>query len=180
MFAHRYTAPMIAALTAIAMLGGCSSDKAGYPSLARRPAEQAANDPAQAMPAPAPLPAFGPAPAELTARLDTLVANARAAHERFRSRSARAEQLVGSASGSAVASEAWAVATVALADLESARSDAMVALADLDALLAADQVDHAVSGGGNASSIAAARDKVIAMVGEEDTALASLRGRMPS
>lgn len=171
---------MIAALAAFALIGGCASDQKNYPSLARRPAERIANDPAQAMPTTAPLPAPIPAPAQLAARLDTLVADARAAHERFRTRQARAEQLVAAASGAAVASESWAVATVALADLESARSDAMVALADLDALLAADRVEHAITGGGSAPDIAAARDKVIALVGEEDAVLANLRGRMDS
>ncbi len=178
MLSSRFSTSTLALLVSATVLGGCSSDKSAYPSLARRPVERIANDPAQADPAPPPLPA--PSPAALAARLDSLVDAARGAHERFRTRRVRAEQLVAAAGGSAVSSEAWSVATIALADLESARSEAMVTLADLDALLAADRVANAVTGGGSAPDIAAARDKVIALVGEEDAVLAGLRSRMAS
>jgi hypothetical protein len=67
------------------------------------------------------------------------------------------------------------MATVALSDLESARSDAMVTLAELDQLYTA----HTLDGDQSAvAAIAAARDQVTALIGKEDDALAALRGRM--
>ena len=76
-------------------------------------------------------------------------------------------------------SEAWSVAQVALASLEAARSDAMIALADLDSLYVAAKIEAVpTEGSGDVDAIGAARDDVIALVGEEDEALASLRGRL--
>ncbi|MDE2597879.1 MAG: hypothetical protein KGL44_13475 [Sphingomonadales bacterium] len=158
--------PCIALILA---LGACSSDQVNYPSLARRDAERIATSPA---PAPSPVAAATPAPPspELLARLSALVTKARAAHDSFMAKRPRAEQLADAASGAPVASEAWSVATVALAELESARSDGMIALADLDQLYTAERI-----AGSSAAEIASARDQVTALVGDEDRVLASLR-----
>ena len=74
-----------------------------------------------------------------------------------------------------MASEGWSVATVAVADLESARSDAMIALAEIDALYAAARIN-----GEDAALIALARDHVTGLVDSEDKVLADLRGRIAS
>jgi hypothetical protein len=74
-----------------------------------------------------------------------------------------------------VASESWSVATVAMADLESARSEAMVVLADLDGLWAAARVAATP-----ADAILEARARVIELVGTEDAVLLTLRGRLAS
>jgi hypothetical protein len=126
-------------------------------------------------------PPLPPAPAspELTTRLAQLVDQARDAHRRFGARRGNAQRLVAAGGGAAPGSEGWAVATVALSDLESARSDAMIALAELDQLYASETV--AASETGNRASvdaIVAARDQVTVLVGEQDTILAALRGRM--
>ena len=161
-----------ACLTLIAplALAACASDTANYPSLAKRGVERIAN---AAVPPPALPPTTAVPDPALVTRLESLLAQAEAAHARFQSRRARAETLVAAARGAGVASESWSVATIAMADLESARSDAMVALADLDALWAAARV-----AGSPGESIAATRARVIDMVGAEDAVLLALRGRL--
>ncbi|HVR91356.1 MAG TPA: hypothetical protein VHG29_09725 [Novosphingobium sp.] len=165
---------ILAALTGAALLSACADDAGGYPSLARRPAERVSgtSEVVPAVPVTPPLPAAPPS-AELSAKLAGLVQQAGVAHRRFTSREAHARGLVSAAAGAAVASESWAVATVALADLESARSDAMIALADLDQLYAAQRIE-----GADAVATGAAREAVIALVAQEDLVLASLRGKL--
>ena len=97
---------------------------------------------------------------------------------RFLDRRPRAEQLASAASGAAIASEAWSVATVAIADLEAARSEAMVTLAELDALHAAHRVEHHSDDTADGTAILAARQQVLALVGDEDAVLATLRGKV--
>lgn len=156
------------------LLTGCAADTTNYPSLARRPAERVTGtaEADAAQPAPG-LPAL-PSP-ELSARLAQLTGEAEAAHRDFVAKRDRATELVAAARGAAVASESWSVASIALAELEAARSRAMIALADLDSLYAAEGV-----AGGPSAAVGAARDQVIALVGQEDAVLAELRGRLPA
>ncbi len=154
-------------------LAACAAGNDGYPSLARRPAERVTGTAAPV----APVAELTPAPPspELAGRLGQLIAQAQVADAKFTARAGETRRLVGAASGAAVASEPWSVATVALAALESARSDAMIALADLDALYAAERV-----AGGDGVATGEARDRVLTLVAGEDTVLADLRGRMRS
>lgn len=146
-----------------------------YPSLARRPLER----PETA--ASAPVPAAPTLPdAALSARLSRLVDQAGAAHARFQQRRAHAEQAVSAGAGAATGSEGWAVANVALAGLESSRSEAMLALAELDQLTAADRVAHYNELSGDGIAIAAARERVFPLIDEEDRVLSALRGRLGS
>lgn len=167
------------------LLAGCVADYSTYPSLARRPAERAGN-PAERVSgttpervsgtsevvaaAPASLPPAPPPSPDLIARLGQLSDQAQAAHSEFSSRRAEAQRLVSAAGG-----EGWAQASVALAGLETARSQAMIALADLDALYAAESI-----AGSDVTAIGATRDRVIGWIGEEDQVLAQLRGRIAS
>jgi hypothetical protein len=149
-----------------------------YPSLERRPAERMTGSARPVTPETPPPPPAAASP-ELTTRLAQLVGQARAAHGRFAAKRGNAERLVAAGGSAAPGSEGWSVATVALSDLESARSDAMVALADLDQLYTSESI--AASETGNRASVdalAAARDQVTALVGEEDDVLAALRRRM--
>ena len=100
-----------------------------------------------------------------------MVEQARAAHRRFMAKQQRAVQTVAAGSGAARGSESWAVASIALAELESERSAAMVALADLDQIFAAARIE-----GSDTSAISAARDEVSDWIGDEDSVLADLRG----
>lgn len=163
---------LLAATALPVLLTGCAADTAGYPSLARRDAERIVATPQETTDSP---PVQLPADRAILARLDTLVAQAKTAHDTFRSRRARAEALVRAAAGAPVASESWAVATVALADLESARSDAMVALADIDAIDVATRIEGTPA---TAMAVTAAHRNVIELVAEQDGILARLRGRM--
>ena len=183
---------------ALFLLAGCASDGA-FPSLARRPAEgigesgsaasstpgRIAGSAAPAAPAPDVATAQQAVSADLPARLAELGASARAASERFTGKRARAEQLVSAARGAAPGTEAWSVATIAMADLESARSDVMVSLGELDRLYAAARIDAAAKNagpeqvdGGDGGAIAAVRDQVTAWVADEDAVLADLGGRL--
>lgn len=166
----------LAAACALAALplAGCAGDYDNYPSLARRPAERISGTAEPAAPTTAPPPVVVPS-SDLTARLAQLADQAQAAHREFTGRQSRAEDLVSAARGASVGSENWAQASVALADLESSRSQAMVALADLDEIYAAEQIN-----GGNGAVIASTRDRVIGWIGEEDEVLARLRGRIAS
>ena len=156
------------------VLTACAADTSDYPSLARRAVERslpATGTAPQASP-PAPAAALPPG-ADLSARLARLTEQAGKAHGAFDSRLGKAQRAVASGSGSARGSEGWALASVALADLESARSEAMIALADLDQLYAAARID-----GTESKAIADARDRVMGWIGEEDRALAALRGQL--
>lgn len=169
--------PFAPLLAAAVSLTGCAAAK-DYPSLDRRAAERVTGSARPATPEPPPAPP-PPASRELTTRLAQLVEQARAAHQRFADRRGTAERLVAAGGGAATGSEGWAVATAALSDLEATRSEAMIALAELDQLFAAESVAAAETGHrAGVEAIAAARDQVIALVGQEDTVLAALRGRM--
>lgn len=169
------------------IIAGCGAG-ADYPSLARRPAEKgtwaekATGRITGGAPVVAPAPdvstAQAPVSSELNARLAQLEQSAREAHARFAAKRARAAQLTGAASGAAVASEPWSVATVAIAELESARSDVMVSLGELDRLYAAARIASQQVDGGDGGAIAAVRDQVTAWVADEDAVLADLGGRM--
>lgn len=148
-------------------LGACATDVGEYPSLGRRPAERVTGTlPVETAATQPPAPTD---PATLGA-LDSLLAKARAGHARFQAKETRTRGLIGAASGAPVASESWSVATVALSDLSSARSDVMVAMADLDALYA-----RAVVDGKPAGDIAGARNTVQGLLNAEDKVIAALK-----
>ena len=165
----------LAILLPLVLVAACASTGTSqYPSLATRPGERVSGT---AVPVAAPAPP--PATAATGSRIAQLRAQAQAAHARFAERRASAASLSAAAQGAAVASEAWAVAQVALASLEAARSEAMIALADLDSLYVdAKSGAVATNGSGDVDVIGAARDEVIALIGEEDATLAALRGRL--
>ncbi len=155
------------------LLSGCASPQANYPSLAIRDAERAYNSPEPAAPAqPA---AQSPLSAELAQRLAQLQDSAASAHRAFIDAAPGTARLVDAAAGSDVTSDRWAIAQVALASLESARSQAAVPLGDLDLLHA----DAAIALD-QRKAIEDARDAVAGMIAKEDAILAGLRGKMPS
>jgi hypothetical protein len=159
-------------------LSACASTS-NYPSLARRPAERITGTADVVTLAPAPSIRYPAASANLTTRLAQLVDQARTAHQRFAERRGNAERLIAAASGSAVASESWSVASIALADLETARSDTMIALASLDEIYTAEAV-QATDNGADVNAAMTAHSQVEALVAEEDVVLSALRGRLRS
>lgn len=166
----RHTYHILLLGAAAASLAACASDAGKYPSLARRPAERVSGTFV-----PPPPPAAQPPAPEVLGKLDGMVARARSADARFRDHLSGARGLIRAGSGAAVASESWAAATIALSDLESSRSEAMIALADLDALYAQERI-----AGSDTTAIEFARGQVLAIVAEQDAALADLRGVLAS
>jgi hypothetical protein len=162
---------LIKALIPIApfALAACATS-GEYPSLAQRPAERAQGTFTAEAAEPAPPPPVLPS-ADLAARLAELQRQAESAHGEFR-RAAPAAQRLANAAGSR-GSDSWASAEVALSDLDSIRSRAAIALADLDTLW----VDATLEGGAR-EAIAVVRSSVEALIAEEDAVLARLRGRI--
>lgn len=156
------------------LLGACASAGTEYPSLAVRDAERTEGQFETGEPRRLDIP---PVEVDLTggldARLASLVAAAEEAHARFDEARPRAERLVAAARGSAVGSDSWAAAQVALAELDSARSLAAVPLGDLDAIYAATLV-----AADDSAPVEAARSSVIALVSEEDSVLEDLRAQV--
>lgn len=159
----------LALAAAALMLAGCASDDGAYPSLAKRPAERITGTwpPAPPAPPPAPPPLD---PARLN-QLDGLVAAARGADGKFQGKIARARTLTAAARRAPLGSESWAVATVAVSELEAARAQAMLAMAELDSLYA-----EARTEGRDVTAIEAARDQVTAIIAGQDRVLDSLKG----
>ena len=163
--------PILGSVAAMS-LAACAASDDRYPSLDIRPAERVTGtfEPVDADPTPAPAPT---ASADLIGRLAALRSQATEAHADFRSAAPRARGLAAAASGSATGSDAWADAQVALADLDSARSNAAIALGDLDILYVDATVDAQAR-----SEILAAREEVIALIRDEDAILAELRSQV--
>ncbi|MFA6218538.1 MAG: hypothetical protein WC692_02040 [Erythrobacter sp.] len=160
---------------ALGTAAGCSGSGSGaYPSLAIRNIERVEGS-------------FEPVATEqldvppvevdlaggLDARLAALVRQAEQAHLSFTAATPRAEEQVAAARDAQVGSDPWAIAQVALADLDSARSETAVALGDLDILHVA-----ATLQADDLTAIDAARAQVTALVSVEDATLERLRARM--
>ena len=154
-------------------LSACATADGQYPSLERRPAERLTATYAPVTPSP-PIPLPPPA-AGVTDRLDMLVGAARSADAKFRQKEPRARALVNATGKAKMGTEAWGTATIAVAELESARAEAMIALSDLDLLY-----NDTTVRGEDPSAIAKARDAVTALIAQEDQVLGELRTRLGS
>lgn len=122
------TSALVAALGVATLLGGCA-DRSKFPSLARRPAEDAYRA-ARATPPPPPPPAV--LSQGIAAKLAGLLGEAREAHGAFEAGRGAATRAAAAARGAARGTENWSVASVAIAKLEAARSRVGVPLAELD------------------------------------------------
>lgn len=163
-----------ASLASALLVAGCAP-RSDFPSLARRPAEDAYRAAQDARPAPTPPAVVSEG---LPERLAALLANAGAAHATFESRQAAATRTINATAGAAKGTESWSVASVALAGLETARSLAAMPLADLDRL-EADASNRAVNGSdADLKAVRAAREKVDGLVEAETRAIDSLRSRL--
>lgn len=164
--------PVPALAAAALLLAGCAKDADLYPSLSIREAERVSGtfQPIQ------PEQVVEQAPnAQTLDQLESLRADARRANERFLAAAARARGPVAAARGSAPGSEAWSVAQVALADLESSRSDAMIALADLDRIYVDARLDVVAF-----ERIEQVRSEVASLVDSQDRAINALHGQLGS
>ncbi|MFC4256097.1 hypothetical protein GRI97_11790 [Altererythrobacter xixiisoli] len=150
-------------------LGACARASTDYPSLAIRDVERAQGT--MLPPAPYIPPPISAATGD---QLTRLAQQADAAHREFGTLADRARRAVTAARGQGPGSDNWAVAQVAVAQLESQRSATMIQLADLDRIF----VDAAAQGN-ELTRIEEVRQKVSAMVDSEnlliDELLRSLR-----
>ena len=166
---RRITLPLLAA--AAMVLSACATDEGTYPSLAKRPGERVtATWPPAPPPPEAPPPPLDPATIN---RLDLLLAQVRSADARFHGKEGRARTLVAAAGRAPMGSDAWSVATVAVAELEAARAEAMVAMSELDSLYVAARTE-----GRDVSQIDAARNQALAIIAGQDRVLDSLKGKL--
>ena len=154
------------ALLMLPLLAACTTPSEEYPSLALRDAERATGSFEPVVPAPYVPP---PTPEAILDRLDQLAVDAASAHRSFLAEAPAAGRTIQAANGAEFGSDGWAAASVALAGLESSRSKAMIALADLDRLM----VDAGVEGG-ELTRIVAVRDTVTAQVNEENATIENL------
>ena len=161
-------------LALLILLAGCAAAKDQYPSLQICDVERAQG---QFTPSPAQPLDVPPVPVNLSGTLAEQLAalNARAhnSHAAFVKQVSATSRLARAAKGSAVGSNAWAAAQVALASLESARSDTAVSLADLDTI----QISRTIAAR-DAALVEAVRAQVVTLVEQEDTTLAQLRSEV--
>lgn len=157
------------------LLAGCVGGGGdGYPSLARRPVE---SPPEEKVVAPAE--EAIPADPALVSEVEGLVQKARKASAIFDANVSGAQQKAAEAAGSAVSSEVWVAAQLAISTLESDRYDSVSALASLDTLYI--RRLNAVAGGevqGGSNVIAKARADVLAMVDRQNDILDGLKKRL--
>ncbi len=158
----------------VILLAACAAPQANYPSLAVRDAERVQSS-FESGAAPAQPAVEIPASADLTQRLAQLQSAAASAHRAFLSAAPSAARLVNAASGASNTNDRWASAQIALASLESARSQAAVPLGDLDLMHA-----NAALALEQRSIIEDTRNAVTSMIAEEDAILSTLRRKMPS
>ena len=158
--------PLLATLA----LCACASTPGDYPSLALRDIERGGslNPPQTEVTVATPAPEVINAAYELTEAV-------RSANAAFRAVEGEARARVAAAAGAAAGSEAWARAEVALAALSTERSQAMVALADLDRLYIA-----ASSAGESVEEIAPLRAEAERLVLLQDGVLAELSRQLIS
>ncbi|NVE94509.1 hypothetical protein [Altererythrobacter lutimaris] len=152
------------------LLTGCAGASDRYPSLATRDIERvsgtfepvAASD-AQLTPA--------LAPANQAEQLQSLVAQAATAHAAFMTAVPGTRAAIARIGAKEPGDKSWTDAQIALAELDSQRSRAAIALGDLDLLYANASVDFV-----EREAIAEARANVLASVHQEDAILIELRG----
>lgn len=148
-------------------LAACAGSAESYPSLAVRPAERVGGTFAVTDPVPDPAPLGQPA----LNRIDQFLTSARTTHARFVDRAATARSQVAAGRGTTPDDNRWALAQVALADLESIRSENAVVLGDIDLMF----VDATLSNT-EREQVASARDAILALIAQEDRLLADLSG----
>ena len=159
------------ALPLIVLLAGCAAPEVTAPSLAPRPAESI--DPRVPVPDPV-LPSA--ADAQLVARLDALIAQARSGDAAFQAAAANARRLAAGAGPRE--SESWVVAQQALSVAVAARAPVARAIAEIDALGAQSVVEHGGIGAANLRAILAAAAEVAAIDQREAATVSELQAAL--
>lgn len=168
----------LAALSLPMLLSACASNPArdDYPSLAIRDAERVTGT-AQPVPADG-KPDLAPVSASLDSRIAQALARASKAHSAFLAASPGASQLIATARGARSPADTWIAAQVALADLQSLRSDAVIAQADLDLLYADERAADPARITPAAHALSEAREAIDTMVAEQNRTIAGLAAQL--
>lgn len=153
---------------------GCASvgDDATYPSLERRAVEARLNPPADS---PAPPPTPPSVTADLASAISALEADALRGEAAFRAELAVTQQRVAAARGAASGSAAWFAAQAAISGLDQTRAPSRLALAELDRLHLAAEMDGR---GADAALLAAAAARVAAIAAGQRMAFDQLSGML--
>jgi len=163
-------------IVALTLLLPACSTGGGYPSLAKRPFERAA----QASPVP---PAAEPLPAtngDLLSRVETFRSQGQDGTAAFDVFYEIAAERVRAGASAPVGSESWVVAEVAVARLEQERAPLMVALAGLDSPYA-ERMNAAANGDAAPSTleaIEAVRQPMLAAVESQNDRLEKLKAML--
>lgn len=153
-------------------LGACASTTERYPSLAKRESERYYGTLQPVSPEPAPVQNEMP-DAELSQSLANLQREASDAHGQFLADLPSVRTEVETQAGTAQGSDGWFAAQTAISGLDSYRARTMIALAELDRLYIAAQLDR-----GARDAIGAAQHTVETMVQAENVEIAGLLGRI--
>lgn len=155
-------------LSFVGLVSSCAAPSGDYPSLALRPAER--EDGVRA-PSTDRLALIDPAPpsAAVQERINSRLAAARAAHQRFLAALPGTRRAVAAGGRAAIESEAYADAQIAIGNLQAISSDTAFAVADLDALLAARS--NALE---STQAVGEARDAAAALLAQENATLETL------
>lgn len=165
----------IFSLFALALAACTGAGRESYPSLAIRPVEKG-DFASPSSPESSGLPTERISDPALEADIARLSAQAKDGAAAFDRSFPDAEQRVKAASGTAVSSEAWVAAQVAISGLEAARNDSVSALAGLDTLYV-DRANAIADGKaqGGADAIDAARRDALALVDSQNDRLDGLK-----
>jgi hypothetical protein len=155
------------------LLVACAGPEGDAPSLTPRPIEGILDEPVRAI-----APVQSTSDTALATEIAALVEQAEAGHSAFTARYPAAQGTVQNAAGSAVESEAWIEAQLAVSALDSARSETVRTLGSLDAILAGQALAGAPS---ETEKLLDARERVASLYGEQnalyDALNATLRTR---
>lgn len=161
-----FSALLLTALVASA----CSSTPADYPSLAIRDVERVGMTMATPSAQNWTPPQLGQAK---LADISKLVDQAQTAHGVFLETAQNARTTIAAAEGLSAGSNNWSVAQIALAQLQSTRSDALIALADIDRIYVA-----ASTAGEALGQITPAQAEVERLVEQENQVISELAAKL--
>ncbi len=162
--AMRSAAILSSAVLAALFQAGCAGPPpSAYPDLAIREVERV-----RPPPAPVATPPRVATPAQL-AQIADLLGQARSAHAAFLEAEPGLRRVIAAARGASRGSEGWARAQVALAQLQSHRSQTMIPLADLDRLYV-----ETITAGVALPSVADAQAEAETMVATETRVISAL------
>jgi len=156
-------------------LSACSMQEGNFPSLAKRPFEDAST----IVEPPAVPPVVSSLPGPLQAAVDKAVTQSSTAHAEFLENLPGVQRRVNAAKGAAVSSESWVVAQMDLAALEIGRGPSVTALADIDALYTErlnSEFESENSGG--AAIIASKREQISAQVRRQQDEIDAMKAKL--